>query len=59
MIENLTERKKNTPKNSVKIQPLWLSGLERQFQIQVEAHSKTQVRIQLGDDYKVIIMPTL
>ena len=28
----------------------WPRGLERQFQIQIEAHSKIQVRIPLEDD---------
>ena len=39
--------------------PSWPSGLECQFQIQVEVHSKNQVRIPFGDDYMVIITPTL
>ena len=35
----------------------WPSGLEHQFQIQVEAHSKTQVQIPLGVKICCPIMP--
>ena len=34
--------------------PLWPSGLERQSQIQVDSHSKTQVRIPLENMVPVI-----